>query len=57
LYDSLDFLSIHHQNLFDKGMLDTIMQDHLSKRVNNSNKLWSLLMLSIWMKGNNVKSE
>lgn len=56
LYDSFDFLFKHHENLFDEGMLNTIMQNHLNKRVNNSNKLWSLLLLSLWMKGNNVKS-
>lgn len=35
--------------LFDMQIVDTMIQEHLDKKVNHSHRLWALMVLTLWM--------
>jgi asparagine synthase (glutamine-hydrolysing) len=56
LLDTLSTQSIEETGLFQPGKIESLIQDHMSRRANVGYHLWGLLILFLWMKQWNIKT-
>lgn len=56
-HDLLSNSQLIKENLFQKPYIDKLLQEHASKKINNGNKIWSLVNLEIWYRINFGKDQ
>lgn len=52
IYDRLDKSTIERRGLFRLETIQKLIQEHLSKKENHSHRIWSLMVLEMWLKEN-----
>ena len=45
-------MQIKDQNYFSLKKIDNLWDDHINKKTDNTNILWSILMWQLWMNNN-----
>jgi asparagine synthase (glutamine-hydrolysing) len=50
LMDTLTREAVQASGIFEEGAIETLIRDHMERRINAGYHLWGLLTLFLWMK-------